>query len=412
MNVVIVLFEAGSSGPIQRNALRQASYLASLGHQVALVSNTLPAAIEGVRFVQAASFGRSFRMGPLLPQWSFSYRASTAIERTGLTAQADCFVGHGHPDAFGLARLRKRRGVPFVIVVQGDPFTRPWGVYGIPLTLFYRFCATYAYRRADRVVVISRAMAPRVHRCSGDPTKVAVIPNGIDVDELTLNGPEPVEQFARVAAHEILFVGSLTPHKGCAVLVRAVARLRDLDLRCTFIGDGRQKVELQQLANHLGVTDRCAFRGRLPRELLTPYYAGADMVSCPSLDEPQGVVNLEALAMGCPVIASEVGGIPDMIHHNVNGLLTRPGDVDHLAEAIRTVCTDDALRLRLAAQARPSTKVFRWENVLSRFHAVLEELVSHRSVAHDSPACRFELDGVRNVNTESSDPDTRGGDRG
>ena len=170
-------------------------------------------------------------------------------------------------------------------------------------------------------------------------------------------------------------VGSLVKHKGVQTLIKALGRLKDLDLRCTFAGSGPEENRLRALARDMGVAHKCRFKGFLPRMSLGDFYRWADVFVCPSLDDAQGVVNLEALSQGCPVVASRVGGIPDMVKHGVNGLLVPPNDPERLALAIRRVCTDRDLRLRLAGAAKASVAPFRWDRLIVDFRQVLATVV-------------------------------------
>ena len=374
MKIVIEIFEAGGAGAVRHNTLQQAAYLAAQGDSVTLVSNTFPAPLCGVRYLHASAYHRSFRMGTLLPELAFSLNAARRIEILHRAEGVDCCVGQGHSCSLGLARVKRQHGVPFVIVVRGDIFSRPLGTYDLPSTAFYMLCAPFAYRHADHVVVVGSHMAARVRRFSRSPSRVSFIPNGIDTEGFSRDSGRMA--FRRQARNEILYVGSLARHKGCSTLVRALALLKDIDCRCTFVGSGPEEDALAGLAARSGVASRCEFRGWIERDRLGSFYRGADVFVCPSLDEPQGVVNLEALSQGCPVVASRVGGIPDMVKHGVNGLLVPPNDPKRLARALRHICTDRDLRLRLAGAAKASVVPFRWDKVVADFRQVLLRTVN------------------------------------
>lgn len=376
MNLVIILFEAANSGPIQRNALKQATYFAEQGDSVTIVSNTFPKSTPSVRFVFSKACQRSFRLGTLLPELTFSLNGGRVIEKLIKTGKVDCCVAHGHSVSLGLVPLKKRYAVPFVVVAQSDIFNRPFGTYPLLLSIYYMICSAYAYRNANHVAVVGRHMIKRVQRFSKDLSRISVIPNGIDPDEFSFHKKQNSVTFSRKAECEILYVGRLSPEKGCSTLIRALSKIRDLDIRCTIIGDGSQKKKLERLALRLGVAEICDFKGKLQREFLGSIYKGSDIFVCPSVDEPQGVVILEAMLFCCPIVASEVGGIPDMLKHGQTGLLVAPKDPERLAVAIRRLYVDSALRTKIAQKAKVSVENFRWENVLRLFREMLVMVTS------------------------------------
>src|SRR5207247_5934205 len=160
--------------------------------------------------------------------------------------------------------------------------------------------------------------------------------------------PEPTARPAAGAAPPapdgrgpVLFVGRLVERKGVAHLIEAIARLGSRGPRLEIVGEGPERPGLEALAARLGVVDRVVFRGKIPPDELQASYARAAVCVLPSVldargdTEGLGVVLLEAMNHGTPVIASRVGGIPDIVEDGVSGLLVPPGDADALAAAVR-----------------------------------------------------------------------------
>ncbi len=149
-------------------------------------------------------------------------------------------------------------------------------------------------------------------------------------------------------------VARLAPMKGQDTLIRAVALLQEdfPALRVEFVGDGPQRQAYQHLARQLGVADRCTFTGIVPhREVLTRM-AAATVCVMPTRSEAFGLVNIEALAVGTPVIASCVGGIPEIIRDGQEGFLVPPDDPRALADRLRIILSDPVLRARMSQNAR------------------------------------------------------------
>jgi glycosyltransferase involved in cell wall biosynthesis len=148
-------------------------------------------------------------------------------------------------------------------------------------------------------------------------------------------------------------VAHLIKDKGIDVAIRAVAQLPGEPL-LWIVGQGPEQESLQAMIESLGLCQRVRFVG--PRRQVEPLMQAADCALCPSVwSEAVGLVNLEALACGLPVIASRVGGIPEFIEDGLNGFLFTPGDVYELVERIRRLMDDEPLRRRMSQQARANS---------------------------------------------------------
>jgi glycosyltransferase involved in cell wall biosynthesis len=150
----------------------------------------------------------------------------------------------------------------------------------------------------------------------------------------------------------IVCVGAMLPAKGQEDLLRAAALIRDLDFSLELIGDGPTRPRLERAAAELGLAGRCTFAGARPNRDVLPRVAAAAVAVVPSLVEAFGLVNIEAMAVATPVVASRVGGIPEIIRDGVDGFLVPPGDPPAIAARLRQLLTDPALRHRVGAEAR------------------------------------------------------------
>lgn len=140
----------------------------------------------------------------------------------------------------------------------------------------------------------------------------------------------------------ILCVGRFSPEKGHLVLLDALAELRDRgnDFRCTLVGDGPLRTAAETRAQRLGLTDALTFTGSLEPERVAQLYQLASVVVLASFSEGVPVVLMEAMARGLPVVATHVGGVPELIRDGHSGLLVAPGDSQALAEAMQRVLAD------------------------------------------------------------------------
>jgi glycosyltransferase involved in cell wall biosynthesis len=148
----------------------------------------------------------------------------------------------------------------------------------------------------------------------------------------------------------LLIVAALIPDKGVDVALRAVAQLPETVV-LWLVGSGRECESLSQLAARLGLADRVRFLGL--QQDVSPFMKAADVLVCPSLwGEAAGLVNIEAMACGLPVVASQVGGIPEIVADGVTGYLFPPGNHDTLAELIRSLHENPQRRAAMGARAR------------------------------------------------------------
>jgi glycosyltransferase involved in cell wall biosynthesis len=188
--------------------------------------------------------------------------------------------------------------------------------------------AVEALRCAD--LVISYSSSVDRHLAQNDLTARRLVPLPVTID------PQPGAGHA--TRRRVVFAGRIVRPKGIAVLIRAA---REVDAEFVICGDGRLLEPMRGLTRRIGVQDRVSFTGWLNSERLAQELADASVVVMPSLwPEPFGLVGIEALAAGRPVIASATGGIGDWLEHGVSGLFVKPGDVQDLARALNQLLAD------------------------------------------------------------------------
>jgi D-inositol-3-phosphate glycosyltransferase len=163
---------------------------------------------------------------------------------------------------------------------------------------------------------------------------------------------------------KLLFVGTLNQRKGVDVLVRAAKALKDKDIRFSLamVGTGPLRPELEQLITAFDLSNEVILHGSVARGDLGNWYRWADVTCVPSTDEPLGMVVLESLVAGTPIVGSAVGGIPFMVQEEVNGLLVPPRDPDALASALARISREPAFLGQLKqASAQSILPRFSWE---------------------------------------------------
>ena len=227
---------------------------------------------------------------------------------------------------------------------------------------------------ADRLIVFSDYMRTLVsHHVSVNG--IEVIPLGVNLrayvsQKRTLRRPDD--------AFRIICVARLVPVKGLETMVKAVDLIQPkANFRAYIVGAGPLQSKLQALIDEIGLTDKVKLCGFLPDEAKRAYLENSDLFVLPSLYEPIPIAILEALAAGLPVVASDVGGIPELVRPGVNGLLVKPGNPHDLAAAISKLIDDSKLRRRLASNARKSVREHDWPVVAEKYLLFYQELLNN-----------------------------------
>lgn len=257
---------------------------------------------------------------------------------------------------------------------------------------------------ADRIIAATEAERTQLETLYGvDPDKVTIIPPGVDTHHFyPIPKDEAKEAIGLTPADRMaLFVGRIEPLKGVDTLIRAMAIVKKTcnSFRCPHYlviigGDPEEDPDemsaemgrLQNLCLDLGLDDMILFLGKRSQTTLPYYYAAAEVVVMPSHYESFGMVALEAMACGTPVIASRVGGLAHLIQDGETGYFVPAQNPHALAEKLRLLFVDNALRKRLGAQAAHYAHDFGWEMITSQVVAVYQEMVAEnkRGVAVQS----------------------------
>lgn len=221
-------------------------------------------------------------------------------------------------------------------------------------------------RRIDAAVAVSEAAASFARRVRHGP--VEIVPNGVDVARFA--GPaDPPEGLP--PGRRILWVNRLDPQKGFGVMVDAFARLaRDLDNVFLLVaGEGRDRVALRSLPRQ--TRNRVLPLGTVAHDQLPRFYAAADVFCSPALgQESFGMVLVEAMASGVPVVATDIPGYREIVRDGVDGLLVHPNDPAALAHATRRVLSEPELASALAVAGHARATAFAWDAVVPRIEAV------------------------------------------
>jgi glycosyltransferase involved in cell wall biosynthesis len=240
---------------------------------------------------------------------------------------------------------------------------------------------------SDAVTVISSYTLQRLHEYVPSATAVTIPFGAAAVERSVAERGESREPRTAADPFELLFVGRLVQRKGVDVLLRAVKLLEaDSRLSARIVGGGPEKARLEALASELGVKSKVEFEGVVSAAAIEGRFARCDALVLPAIvtetgdTEGLGVVLIEAMGYGKPVIASAAGGIVDIVQQGETGLLVDPGDPDALAAAIRRAMDEPDTMARLASQGREfAARAFGWDEIVSRLSAAYHSAVAART---------------------------------
>ena len=245
-------------------------------------------------------------------------------------------------------------------------------------------------RRADRIVAATLAEQAQLEWLyKADASKVTIIPPGVDTCHFYPIPTDEARQFVGLPCGDrvVLFVGRIEPLKGLDTLIKAMSCLRCTDVghRVSLVvigGDPNadpdqmtaEMARLQKLCDELAMGKLVVFLGKRGQDTLPYYYSAAEVLVMPSHYESFGMVALEAMACGTPVIASQVGGLAFLVQDGVTGYTVPSEDEDALCDRLTDLLGDESLRLTLGRQAAEYARAYDWEKIAEQIVGVYREL--------------------------------------
>jgi glycosyltransferase involved in cell wall biosynthesis len=306
-------------------------------------------------------------------------RAATQIIKS---KQGGSIIIHAHDwlaakAGIGLKHLNR---VPLVSTIHATEYGRRGGVFSDYNRMIHEI-EVWLGSESKRVICCSHFMAEQVNKVLGVPyEKIRVIPNGIDPAIFTnLKGVGEVRsRFAERGEKLVLFVGRLVVEKGVHVLLDAIPKvLQKVEAKFVIAGDGYLRSEVVKRVAERGLGGKVHVTGYLDTDTIRRLFLAADVCVIPSLYEPFGIVALEAMAAGCPVVASDTGGLSEIVEHEKTGVKVYPNNPDSLAWGILRVLESKDLVERLKKNMREKVeREYRWSTIAQATKAVYQEALS------------------------------------
>ncbi len=345
-------------GGVESHVLGLSESLIKLGHEVEVVTSRYSRMPE-TEILNGIKITR-------LPQWINMYNTPlvTSIRQFVRRTHADIIHVHSPPpftERFA-AKGAKDAGKPFVVTHHCDLELK--GLFGNTAVSFYQnYLGKYPLEEADRVISTTESYAT-TSRTLWD-IDVTVIPNAVDIHRFNLQNDGKVirDKYSPEEEPLALFVGRLVPHKGIGILIRSLTYTDKGKL--LIVGDGPYKKWLVDLVNKLDLNDRVVFVGPVDDYWLPSYYSATDVVVLPSTSrlEAFGIVGLEGMASGKPLILSDIPGVRDVISDK-EGYIVEPLDPSAIAEALDKIWDAPEMAREMGERGRLRVEeLFSWEKV-------------------------------------------------
>jgi len=283
---------------------------------------------------------------------------------------SDVNLIHAHfasPDGFVTALIGKLYHKPTVLTVHGSDINVYTKKY------LWKKQIVYALSNVKKVVCVSKKLQKKVVALGIEKTNTCVIPNGYNSTLFRPKNKRKIREVLNLPTEKkiLLFVGNIVPIKGLSYLLRAMTNIakKRQDVLLVIVGGGSQKNELERKTNNLGIAEYVKFVGEKPHREIPLWMNACNVFILPSLNEGFGGVLIEAMACGKPVVATNVGGIPENMNKDC-GILVEPKDSDALADAILNALDREWNKKRILSHV----KGYAWNKVVTNISNIYGEV--------------------------------------
>jgi len=345
------------------------------GHDVTVVTNGRETSRE--RELKELGIGLIKIPGVVSPilEVNITYSLKSTKELNEFLKDFD--VIHSHhaftPLALKAAKAGRKMKKASVLTTHSISFaheSKLWEALGLTFPLFSNYL-----KYPHRIIAVSKAARAFIEHFTETP--VEIIPNGVDDAVFTpRREKEKIKEKFGIEGKVVLYVSRMSYRKGPHVLLNAFSQIDDAVL--IMVGSGEMLPFLRAQAKFLKIENRVKFVGYVKNEILPEIFGMADVFVLPSITaEAFGIVILEAMASGLPVVATDVGGIPEIVKESKSGLLVPPGNELELRNAIQKLILDDDLRELLGSNGRKAVEErYSWNRVTEKIEKTYEDVIS------------------------------------
>ncbi len=372
-------------------------HLVLLGHEVVVVTPAIGESaaresIDGVDIVRfpanipedlsygkvaQSKIGAHAKFRRLTAMAGYVHKQYAATVEAGRRQGSD--IVHGHwaiPTGPAVVAAARKLGCPSVITLHGgDVYVNHEQGYDFPTRWYVRPVLRRTLRCTDRLTAISDDCRMHALNAGANADQIEIIMNGADLRRFS-PGDATISEYGDQC---VFACRQLIPRKGIRFLVQALAMLKSdyPKLQVVVAGDGIERDSLQKLSRDLGVEDRVHLIGWIANTRLPDYFRSAIFSVIPSIEEGFGIPAAEAMGCEIPVIASDAGGLPEVVDNGTTGLVVKKADADELANAMRQLLDDESLRKDFGRAGREKALAeFDWLTTARSMEKVYESLLN------------------------------------
>lgn len=363
-----------------------AQELVRLGHDVTVISSTSVMKKHDARAEEAVDGIKVKRFSPVLPS-SLLYMMGNSFDLVHMH-----HLGYLAPISSYAAVRKKLKDMPAVFTIHGlfhdpylvrdveDPFSgRIKGKIqkGFPYAAPWRIINWLVHLPlcADRITALTEWEKREAGKLGIARKKIEVVPNGIILDRFRRRKLDFFENLG-IDGEVLVFVGQPSRRKGWEYFLRAMPQIlkHSPEAQAVFIGY-RRNPEVERLCSKLGINDSVRFLGFLPEEKKIEALCAADVFVLPTLYEGFGIVFLEAMACGLPIVTTDVAGNSEIVENKKNGLLVKPRNSKAVADAAVRILSSSALRNRMKKNSMKKSREYDWKAVAKKYLEIYESVL-------------------------------------
>ncbi len=375
MNIGICCYPThGGSGVV---ATELGKHLAQRGHEIAFISYDTPLRLTDLP-PRVSYHEVEIEQYPLLRHFPYTLALASKLAEVTRLKKLDLLHAH-YAIPFGAAALLARQ------IVSERPPRIVMTLHGTDITLVgnnasFKPVTRLTIDSADAVTVVSNHLEQETRRQFGTSREISVVYNFIDPARHDVPRSRCLDNTERPDRKCVMHISNFRPVKRITDVIRIFAQVaRTVDAELLLIGDGPEIPVAREHAELLGVEDRVRFLGVVDQ--VSPFLAAADLFLLPSTTESFGLVALEAMASGVPVIASDIGGLPEVVVNGVTGFLDPVGDVEAMSGHARMLLTDPALHHQFSEAARHhAAERFHYLDVVPQYERVYAQALRSKGV--------------------------------
>ncbi|MBU6142096.1 glycosyltransferase family 4 protein [Patescibacteria group bacterium] len=334
--------------------------------------NISPDPIADVTIYPVASYRRSIHQAGALGMLTFLFFGYFRFKKLIRNNEYD-LIHYFFSVPTGLLSFFQPKHIPYIVSLNGgDVPTYNKGEMAVFHKLI-KFLNKRILKNAAAVTAVSRDLG-EVAKRELELRNYSVIHNGIDVANVKRRSEGIKKGTDRL---KIVCVSRLAPWKKIDLLIEAI---KDIDVDLVIIGEGGSRESLQKLVGDLNLERRVSFKGSVGHDEVNKYLDESDAFVLPSIGDSFGIVFLEAMARGVPVVAARAGGVPEIIQDNYSGILVPPNDILDLKNAILKLKNDPALRRKYSQNALKTVEErFSWQKISGEYYALYQKVIEHKN---------------------------------